>query len=164
MFAPKWIKRRWSVEYEERGTGTVASPDNGWAVAIYFMQAALGAGHIVGVTAPKSFAVVFAETLLMPWSLLYLVSGFVGVYAVLFLRRVSGTEMQWARPELFASLGLTVANGMYIVSLVAGYSGENFPHITVLFVAAMFFGALFRCSQIVVERVKSAFIAGIAEG
>lgn len=164
MFAPKWVKRRWAEEYRKRGLGSVASPDNGWAVAIYFMQAALGVGHLVGVTAPKSFAVVFSEVLLMPWSLLYLVSGFVGVYAVLLLRRVSGSRMQWAHPELLASLGLMIANGMYIVSLTCGYTGDSFPYITLLFVAALFAGAMFRCAQITVERVKSAFIADLAKG
>lgn len=163
MYVPDWVKRRWREEYVQNGTASVASPNNGWAVAVYFVQAFLGIGHATGVTTPSSFAVVFGTALLLPWALLYLVAGFFGTFAVLFLRRVDGGHMQWARPEMVAAVGLAVANGMYLASLFAGYVGDRFPYITVLVVSALFAGALSRSAQIAGERVKSAYVAGLAK-
>lgn len=153
MYAPAFLDRRWRAEYAERGTASVASPNNGWAVAVYLMQTVLGAGHVTGVTAPESFAVVFGSTLLMPWSLLYLVAGFAGFYAVTFLRHITGSHMAWSRPECIATIGLSIANGMYVAALLWGT--DNLPHITLIAIGALFLGSLFRSSQIAFEQIKS---------
>lgn len=153
MYAPAFLDRQWREEYEQRGAASVASPNNGWAVAVYLMQTVLGLGHVVGVTAPASFAVVFGETLLMPWALLYLVAGFVGAYAVTFLRYTNGSRMEWSRPEFIAALGLAIANGMYVAALLWGT--DSLPHITLIAIGALFLGSLFRSSQIAFEQMKS---------
>lgn len=164
MYVPDSVKARWRREYETHGGGIVASPNNATAVAVYFMQSVLGICHALGYTTPTAFPIVFGPALLMPWVLLYLVGGFLGAYSVLFLRRVSGGRMQWAVPETVAAVCLTVANGMYLTSLIAGYDGDRFPTITVLAFGALFAGAIARTLQLTYERNKSAYIAGYAKG